>query len=275
VEKPNLTLVRKGASTRSSCAVVLVNGYLSETKLLSEDNDKWWDGLDECGWDGAIYHLWWDASHKGGIVSHMLDALGVAAPAGAVLANRSGAAIAAALGTFLGAGAMTHWRKVKRRAKRTGAQYVPKLLRDEVEEDEVVLIGHSAGARVVHYALRNYQYDSPEIRDVILNGGAIRRGTHHAWDKAVKPIRGKLYNVYHSDDHILRFLYKLGAPGLKSPCGMKPIKRQEFDSVTAEKIVNVDATEFGTSGYTNHWVYPRVLKDTVAKVLCGSEALSR
>ena len=59
-----------------------------------------------------------------------------------------------------GPGYFTYWEKHKRRAKYSGRYYLEKLISKNLNEDSVSLIGHSLGARVLFFGLRDWSSSS-------------------------------------------------------------------------------------------------------------------
>jgi len=110
---------------------------------------------------------------------------------------------------------------------------------------KIDLFGHSLGARVIFYALQVLSTkDEVFIENVYLFGGAQERKDISGWANASKSVSGKIYNVYSSNDKVLKILYQAGTLG-SSPIGLKPITLETDD------IVNLDASEWidGHSDY--------------------------
>ena len=146
-----------------------------------------------------------------------------------------------------------HWQKVKGRAKRTGRVDVPRLLL-RVPENEISLVGHSLGARVTYYALQSLHDSGQTVQNAVFLGGAIRRNKS-GWPRAGNAVRGQLVNVYHRDDRVLYWIYRMGEGRPARPCGIRPIE------LPTANLTNIDCTDVATRGPTNHWAYqhPAVL----------------
>jgi hypothetical protein len=88
------------------------------------------------------------------------------------------------------------------------------------------LIGHSLGARVLHYALASHDWSDYKLRDCILLGGAAD-AEDEDWPDCADELRGNLYNVWSEDDQVLKLLLKNlnrlpGRPD-EEPVGLGPI----------------------------------------------------
>lgn len=99
------------------------------------------------------------------------------------------------------------------------------------------LIGHSLGARAIHYALACNSWREFKLRDCILIGSAADLEDDD-WDDCLKQIKGKIYNGYSSKDKILKYL----TPDLRKKTGNYPIPQRW-------RIVN---KEF-SYGHTEYW----------------------
>ena len=130
-------------------ALVFVNGYLTENCTEPYHHNDLMESLRQSGYKGAIYYLWWDSSNKQKLYG--------------------------AISQF-GIGVLPHFEKHKKRAKRVGKFSFKNLIRLEVLESEVSLIGHSLGARVIYYCGINWSsHHSRKLKSVFLLGGAIAR----------------------------------------------------------------------------------------------------
>ena len=63
-------------------------------------------------------------------------------------------------------GARWHWAKVKDRAKRTGRDDALNLIKSQVTESKISLLGHSLGARVAYYLMRTAVAESFAFENV-------------------------------------------------------------------------------------------------------------
>jgi hypothetical protein len=138
MEKPRLKLIEEPRGTDE--ALVLIKGYLSKKiEYTLDDDPDWVRSLRRVGWQGAIYHLWWDASTFAALFSRIL----LIVPRVPLLFPHR-LLVRAGISTSL---LFLHWIKVKRRAKRVGRDYLPDML-NLIAESRVVLMGVSLGARV-------------------------------------------------------------------------------------------------------------------------------
>jgi len=106
------------------------------------------------------------------------------------------------------------WWRARERANKTGAIVAELIARTSV--DEVVLVGHSLGARVMLYAADalSLKSDAPRVRDVHLLGAAV--SSKHDWSRLHSVVTNAAY-VYHSrNDAVLSFVYTIVQGGSKA-----------------------------------------------------------
>ncbi len=209
-------------ATKPSEALVYIQGYLSDRDDSEERQERWVECLRAAGWRGSVYHLWWDASSLRGFGKDAIQ------------------------------GRVLHWWKVKSRAKRVGVEHVESLIRENVNEQKISLVGHSLGARVAYYAVLNSKI---KLENVVLLGGAIRRDSSREWGDVADRLDGKLVNVYNESDIVLTALTK-SINLRQNPCGRKPIKQAH------PKIINVEDRDGD-----NHSHYKRHMLETVGPIL--------
>lgn len=242
MDKPILTKISETQGIDE--AIIVIKGYLSDNTDSEEVFDDYVGRLRNAGWQGSIYHLWWDASNEGGLVQSVSSAplLGVV-----------GAGMPPIIVVGL-LGARWHWAKVKDRAKRTGRDHALSLIKSEITESKVSLLGHSLGARVAYYLMRTAVCESFTFENVYLLGGAVRRDSSKEWGYVAGAVSGSLVNVHNKKDKILSKFYR-AAELRQNPCGRKPIKREHV------KIDNVDARYIINS--SSHGAYRKHLRATI------------
>lgn len=198
------------ASHGPSEAMIVVSGFGTENKTGSDDYQIWIDGLREAGWKGSIYFFWWDSSSKENSKAVLFGQVGV--------------------------GYIPYWEKHKRRAKRSGRDYLERLVHNEVHESSVSFMGHSLGARVLFFGLRNWsRQSSQKPKNLYLLGGAIPKNRN--WSQLANTAKCKIVNIYNSNDVMLSTLYKVSSLGLH-PCGLWPIEAR------GSEIFNIDVTSW-------------------------------
>lgn len=106
---------------------------------------------------------------------------------------------------------------------------------------DVILIGHSLGARMIFYVLRGlseleFHY---KIEECHLLGGAINNRKNN-WLKVNRLVEGSIYNYFSKKDNILKTLYPMGTFNFK-PIGRHPIK--------TPKVININVTNL-VSGHS-------------------------
>ncbi|MCJ2543516.1 DUF726 domain-containing protein [Thermostichus vulcanus] len=201
-------------------ALIFVNGFLTENEIQPQDNHLFWRAVRKAGWRGSLYHLWWDASN----------------PMNFVMST-----------SLLGVGLLLHWEAHEKKAKTVGLKYTYPML-SVLPEKKITIIGFSLGARIAYYTMQAWPHHDRRLKDIVLLGGAVRRGASKNWSEHVEKLSGKLVNIYNEEDLVLNFLFKTASLN-RSPCGIKPIK--EFHP----KIENLNATHLIGSlghGYTSY-----------------------
>lgn len=103
-----------------------------------------------------------------------------------------------------GAWQMSKWKLAKKRAKELGtkkfAQHLGKIKHSE--SYPVNLIGHSLGARAIHWFLYSDTSSRANINDVVFLGGAATLDDD-SWEYCCESVNGQLFNVYSKGDMIL------------------------------------------------------------------------
>jgi len=254
MDKPYITKLFE--SQGKDEAIIIIKGYSTDEHQPHDVAEDYGKRLLDAGWKGSIYHLWWDASNWTSIATK-LSAGGVGAAGLAALASAS---VAAPITFGLLAGKSYSWSKIKKRAKKTGRDHALNLIKSNVTESKVSLLGHSLGARVCYYTLRTSVKSGFMFENVYLLGGAIRRDSNKRWGYVTRAVRGKLINVYNKHDLVLYGFKALERK--QNPCGLKPIKEKNV------KIINIDGSKFIWSSAivtTYHSKYRKYLKESIAE----------
>lgn len=100
------------------------------------------------------------------------------------------------------------------------------------------LIGHSFGARVIHFGLGHEDLRGYRIKDVILLGGAADVHSD-TWERCLAQIDGTLYNAYSKKDLALQL-----TPDLRKRVGRHPLP------LDSDRVVNRHYPSFG---HTDYW----------------------
>lgn len=223
----------------SKHAVVVVNGFLSQ----GSDTADWTEHLQKHFPKASWYHTDWESKtlHKLGLLAATSPKAAGLAMAKDILGKMPGKAarraspITWATQVFDLVGNPWHVSMVK-------AQLTGVMLADAIARTpgwKFTLAGHSLGARVIHYTLEALATKEERfIENVYLLGGAVG-GDARAdkdWEKAVRAVRGRIFNCYSSEDAVLKYLYQGANGGLSTPIGLKAI------SLENEKIFNFDCT---------------------------------
>jgi|GEM_PF-1526916 len=222
MDEPRLMLVESSQGIDE--ALVFIDGYFSQGR--EQLKESWISAIRQAGWQGSIYHLWWDASERSVTTAAKLLVIG-------------------------------QWKMAKNRAERTGNDYLFQKLSEEIKESYVSLMGYSLGARVIFYGLKSSSIQLKAVKNVIFLAGAISRNKE--WNEVTSKLTGKIINIYNREDETLKYIYTSGQFSNHSACGIRPI---EFDHT---KIVNVDATSLISSSSHSGKHYRRILAEVVGK----------
>jgi pimeloyl-ACP methyl ester carboxylesterase len=219
--KPRLCQIESAIDKEE--ALIFINGFLTEHEKYPQDNEVLWKGIRQAGWRGSMYHLRWDASSP---AYFTLSAI------------------------LLGVGAILHWEIHESKAKEVGLKYTYPIFL-ALTEKKVSIIGFSLGARIAYYTMRAWPDSDKRLKDIVLLGGAIRRGASKNWSDHVEKISGKLINIYNENDLVLAYLFKTVALN-RSPSGIKPIKEfhPKIENLNATHLIN--SSEHSCSSYLTH-----------------------
>lgn len=249
-------------------ALVFVNGFLSEG---TANFDEWLTPLRDFFPGNTCYGLTWDA---GGIklFRHIqkLETTFAGLRTGALEGVRMGlqrgfrwggaplmAGAAGIVAATLSA-ALAYWKIAEANAERSGKVLAEVLARTDHPEG-FILLGHSLGAGVICHALNELgRRECSAVKDVFMLGGAVGNGGD-VWQQALRGLRGRVHNVYSTQDCILRYLYKASKALLSEPVGLSGI------SPAQDNVCNLDASSF-VDGHTKH-------KQALGKIMTGFSSL--
>lgn len=157
-------------------------------------------------------------------------------------------------GVILGAAEMAAFKLYERRAEELGRslkQYISRIPKAKRDKLAINLIGHSLGARVIHYALATNDWSDYNLNDCVFLGGAAD-AEDEDWQDCLVQINGRIYNVYSKADRILKW-----TPDRRRRVGRHPIQSD------SPRIVN---REYAKLGHLDYW--PR-LKEILPEVWPG------
>lgn len=217
--------------------VIVCSGF------LTEDKDGWgdWERLTTHRFpDSTVYRVHWGA-HELKALGRALGAaagkaqLGMAIKGAALKASKAAAKKASPLtGALIVLDLVKNpWHTARTRANKTGAIVADLVARTELEE--VVLVGHSLGARAMVCAAESLSTkpSAPKVREVHLLG--VASNARRDWSALHKAVVGKVYNYHSRNDKVLKFLYATVEAG-QVAAGLNGMKTALPD------LVNVDVT---------------------------------
>lgn len=126
---------------------------------------------------------------------------------------------------IVGATEAAQFKRMERRAEQVG-KALPEQLAPIARGRPVNLIGHSLGARVVHYALGHGDLSRVTVSDVVLLAGAADLNAAN-WHECVARIEGRLVNAYSRSDKVLKI-----TPDLRKRVGMRPMPNRDLNGVS-------------------------------------------
>ena len=239
--------------------VVFVNGLFSQTDKLFTG---WIHGIKDFYDDASFTGLRWESkalAKLGGLeLSDLSNVLKkIPKKLGAVMTRLTKFKKLTGILGFLGL-INNLWFVTYYRAAVTGYILADNIARLH-KGTKIDLYGHSLGARVIFYALQALSTkDKVFVENVYLFGGAQERKDNAGWTNASKSVSGKIYNVYSSNDNILKIFYRAGTLG-SSPIGLKPIKSE------TDKIVNLDASEW-INGHSDYHENFKIILNEIGKI---------
>ena len=221
---PHFHLHKRRHGSRN--AVIVVNGLLSKGDL---DIGDWENAILAKFGDSTWYHLDWEAvRHPSSWAADLLTISGIVDTA---LGNRN-------------AGVLTAWHGAMIAAEKAGVLLARAIAR--APNWRFTLLGHSLGARVIHFALKELALlRCQQVDNVYLLGGAVGGGHKDAgcWTMAANGITGKIFNYYSGQDDVLRNLYRCANVMMSEPIGYSGIILKH------PRIVSLDASAL-VSGHT-------------------------
>ena len=222
-------------------AVIFIDGFLTEERDNIED---WQIQMQELYPDNPWYYLSWESENLKALGKQIGIHVASRLVLTRVLTN------ATPIGWPLTAYALINnpWSKAYLKAKTTGM-----LLADKIMEKKrrFILVGHSLGARVIYYALKQLvENQRSVVHDVHLLGGAVGNDKDK-WLEAQKGVRGTIYNYKSHNDKILLHMYRLGTAFTSKPIGINDIE--------VEGVNNIDVSEH-VEGHTKY-------KENISKYL--------
>lgn len=218
--------IRKYNEGAGPC-VIFINGFLSQK---TDDPRTWKPALRRWFMDSPWYHVNWEAQTRASLGHIFLrDASGKAARRFAIkLAKRATRKAAGRFNPLSWAASAADllanpWHVAMVKASMTGVLLADLVSR--IRDREVILMGHSLGARVVYYALQALSTKSnAAVRDAYLLGGAVGAGDEFEWQRAAAAVSGSIHNCYSANDRILRLLYRSANFMRSSPIGIQSIE---------------------------------------------------
>lgn len=199
-------------------AVIVCSGFLTEGTTGWGD---WERIIIERYPDSPVYRVHWGSEELKDLWAVTTGNFGKAAAAKAVKsaalrASKRAATTASPLGGALIAVDLVKnpWWRARERANKTGVIVSDLLARTGWEE--VVLVGHSLGARAMLCAAEalGTKEAAPRVREAHFLGAAV--GSKRDWNQLHDAVSGTAYNYYSREDKVLKFFYTFAQMGDKA-----------------------------------------------------------
>ncbi len=154
--------------------------------------------------------------------------------------------------TIASGGGLSSWYESIQNSEKTALSLVRdiELIYSFKPDVEIILMGHSLGARVIFNTLKNLQKNNIKIYEVYLFGGAVSRMDKTGWLSALTVVEKKIYNFYSNNDSILKNLYQVTMIG-DSPIGLGEIEFHTSANLQLAEIENIDVSNI-IGGHTEY-----------------------
>lgn len=231
-------------------ALILIDGFLTENKDGCSDWNGWRTAITKSQYKhSAVYSVRWDSGKQleflgklGSLISYLGLRYGstlAATVLGATATSASTAALPAAVYQLLKV-----WYDALAKAERVG-QRLSYIIQCTDHADGFILMGHSLGARVSYYLLKDLaEVKKSCILEAYMLGGAVGIGNSEGeWDKlscAMQKrggVAGRVYNYRSANDQILKYLYQLTTVGAESPAGLSGIDSELVKDIDLSKEI--------------------------------------
>ncbi|NEO86046.1 MAG: DUF726 domain-containing protein [Spirulina sp. SIO3F2] len=179
--------------------------YIHSDSVFETDL-SWIDKLRQSGWQGSIYHCWWDTTQ--------IHALELAA---AEQMQRS----------------RLDFKKQSKVSELIGSHFLPEFVKHAINTPSITLMGHALGANAALNSLKAWDASLPTIKDVVLLGATID-DPPTAWSHYSSKVSGRIVNAYNVYDPSLNIVGQFQSEG-EVICGLAPIP--------VAQVVNLDSSE--------------------------------
>ncbi|MEZ9047659.1 DUF726 domain-containing protein [Vibrio cyclitrophicus] len=233
----SITTVRKGIEP----VICVINGFMSES---GSDVTDWLSIVDVLYPNNKVVHFDWPA---GNLKNMLFSDTGSNGGADNGISMEDGATVnlfkvnPTISAAYVVANQITgRWQSSLKNAEKAGQFLASHINRSQ---ENFVLMGHSLGARISYYTLKDLSRFGA-IESALLFGGAI---THTGeWQKILHRHPNLwICNCYSHNDIVLKFLYKAGTLFTNSPIGLSRIESNH------QHLYNFNTSEY-VSGHTDY-----------------------
>jgi pimeloyl-ACP methyl ester carboxylesterase len=228
-------------------AVICVNGFLCQSDPWTRE---WRDGIQHRFKNNPMYYVQWESKNLREI-GDVFSKAAASTAADRIIGQLAKRGMRRAMnplkwGSMLTGLAANPWHVSTVKAAETGVLLADMLARTK-HKPGFILVGHSLGSRVIHYALQALSTKERRVvREAHLLGGAVEADVV-AWKQASSAVEERVYNYHTKNDAVLTYLYQVAQRAFESegPIGLQAIQ------VRNGKLKNFDASAFvgGHLGY--------------------------
>lgn len=221
----------------SGVPVVVCSGFLTEETLGWGD---WRRIVTERYPDSPVYRVHWGAEELRDLAAVLGVGMGKTAALkalkkAAMSVTKKGAAQVGPIGGALVVVDLVKnpWWRARERAMKTGAALADLIARTDM--DQVVLIGHSLGARAMVAAAEALatKPSAPSVREMHLLGAAV--AANRDWSTLNRAVEESVFNYHSLSDKVLKFFYSVAQVG-SNAAGYGGMRSKQ------KKIKNIDVT---------------------------------
>lgn len=225
-----LIRVREGSGEMFVC----INGFLCQNML---DEKYWITPIMDKNKDPDIYILKWESKKLEDIGNYLMK-MGMKQLAKKIIARSIGGGWLLFLDLFNDF-MQFPWFQALAASKFVVEKFSKDILVSGKNLENITLLGHSLGARIVHGTLNKLHDMKARVKDAHLFGAAVNGSDDDdSWKKAYGGVKKELYNYHSQNDYVLKFLYSLGtADAINSAAGVDGARSRNISNRNVSDII--------------------------------------
>jgi len=225
-----LIRVREGSGETFVC----INGFLCQNML---DEKYWITPIVNKNKDPDIYILKWESKKLEDIGNYFMK-IGMKQLVKKIIARSIGGGWILFIDLFNDF-IKFPWFQALAASKFVVEKFSKELLISGKNLENITLLGHSLGARIVHGTLNKLHDMNARVKEAYLFGAAISGADEDdSWKKAYGGVKREIYNYHSQNDYVLKFLYSLGtADVLSSAAGVDGARSRNINNRNVSDII--------------------------------------